>query len=183
MAQHTSFAILLTGPPGVGKTTAVKAVVTLLGGRAGGFYTRELRHRGSRTGFEIVTLDGRSAWLASRAPLPTFRSEAQFGTYRVNLTAVNSCAVPAMLRAVAAGKIVVIDEIGPMEMLSPLFCDTVQKILDGPAAVIGTLVQRPTPFGNRVRGLERVKVITLTPENREQIPPQVAAQLSENRRG
>ncbi len=88
-----------------------------------------------------------------------------------------------MLRAVAAGKIVVIDEIGPMEMLSPLFCDTVQKILDGPAAVIGALVQRSTPFGDRVRGLERVKVITLTPENREQIPPQVAAQLSENRLG
>ncbi len=65
MAQHTSPAILLTGPPGVGKTTAVKAVVTLLGGRAGGFYTRELRHRGSRTGFEIVTLDGRSAWPAA----------------------------------------------------------------------------------------------------------------------
>ncbi|GAB4440237.1 MAG: NTPase [Anaerolineae bacterium] len=178
MRQHPNPAILLTGPPGVGKTTAVKAVAALLGVRAGGFYTRELRHRGERTGFELVTLDGRTVWLASRASTPTFKDEAHLGRYRVNLTAVNSFAVPALQRALSAGKIVVIDEIGPMEILSELFCETVLKILHGPAAVIGSLAQKPTPFGNRVRGIERVQVVTVTPENREQLPPQVAAQLT-----
>lgn len=177
MEQFPNPAILLTGPPGVGKTTAIKAVMTLLGSKAGGFYTREQRHRGERTGFEIVTLDGRTVWLASRSPTPTFKEEAQLGRYRVNLTAVDSFAVPALQRALAAGKIVVIDEIGPMEILSELFCDTVQKILNSPAPVVGTIAQRQTPFGDRVRRHPRVQVITLTPENREQIPPQVAAQL------
>lgn len=178
MEMQPSPAILLTGPPGVGKTTAIKAVTALLGAKAGGFYTRELRHRGERTGFEIVTLDGRTAWLASRSPTPTFKDEVQFGRYRVNLTAVNSFVVPALQRALDAGKIVVIDEIGPMEILSELFCDTVQKILNESAPVVGTIAQRPTPFGDRARRHPRVQVIALTPENREQLPPQVAAQLT-----
>ena len=36
-------AILLTGRPGVGKTTAGQKIVASLGNRAGGFYTREVR--------------------------------------------------------------------------------------------------------------------------------------------
>ena len=57
-------AILLTGRPRVGKTTIIKDVVRKLPGRAGGFYTEEMRERGRRQGFKIVTLDGREGILA-----------------------------------------------------------------------------------------------------------------------
>src|SRR6266496_2303557 len=58
--------ILVTGPPGIGKTTLVRRVVERLHGkRLTGFYTEELRGRGGRTGFRIVTLDGREARLAT----------------------------------------------------------------------------------------------------------------------
>lgn len=56
--------ILLTGPPQCGKTTVIRKVVELFPGRAAGFYTREVRERGGRVGFEIVTLDGQVAWLS-----------------------------------------------------------------------------------------------------------------------
>ncbi len=170
-------AILLTGPPGVGKTTAIKTIIALLGDRAGGFYTREIRAQGRRTGFEIVTLEGHTVWLASRSQAATFKEEAQLGQYRVNLRGIDSFAVPALRRAETAGRVVIIDEIGPMEMASALFCQTVLDILAGPAAVVGTIALRPSPFAAGVRRLQRVQVITLTPDNRNQMPQQVLDRL------
>ena len=98
-------AILLTGHPGVGKTTAIKSIIALLGNKAGGFYTQEVRAQGRRTGFEIVPLDGRTAWLASRSSAVTFKEEIRFGKYRINLRAIDSIAVPALKRAVKSNRI------------------------------------------------------------------------------
>src|SRR6266480_93311 len=50
--------VLLTGRPGCGKTTLIKRVVNELAQPAGGFYTEEIRERGERVGFKIITLDG-----------------------------------------------------------------------------------------------------------------------------
>lgn len=64
--------ILLTGDPGVGKTTLIQKVVQDLSGNAGGFYTKEIRENSRRIGFEIVTFSGRRGILAStkiRSPL------------------------------------------------------------------------------------------------------------------
>jgi nucleoside-triphosphatase len=57
--------ILITGRPGVGKTTLVKKIEAHLRDSAGGFYTEEVRdNTGKRIGFRIVTLDGETGWLA-----------------------------------------------------------------------------------------------------------------------
>jgi len=170
--------ILLTGRPGVGKTTAIKSIVSLLGGQAAGFYTREIRARSQRTGFEIVTLDGRRAWLASRSETVIFKEELPFGKYRVNLRAIDSVAVPALKRALQAGRIIIIDEIGPMEMASELFCQTVKAILAGEAPVVGTIARRPHPFADQVRRHPRVRLKPITLTNREQIPEQIVTKLS-----
>ncbi len=55
---------LLTGRPGAGKTSLIKQAVSEFKGKAGGFYTEEIRSRGTRLGFKLVTLDGQEAILA-----------------------------------------------------------------------------------------------------------------------
>ena len=40
-SSNTVPVILLTGQPGIGKTTAIQHVVNVLGDRVGGFYTRD----------------------------------------------------------------------------------------------------------------------------------------------
>jgi nucleoside-triphosphatase len=86
--QTTSKTLWLTGRPGVGKTTVVRKTIALLDDRtAGGFYTREMRRQGRWVGFELVTLNGEVATLATTLP-HTFANAQPFGRYTVNLDAV-----------------------------------------------------------------------------------------------
>jgi nucleoside-triphosphatase len=137
--------------PRIGKTTAIRQVVNALGDRAGGFYTRKLwregRASGRRMGFELVTLDGKTALLATKDRDPTggsgvaFGRPAPFGRYRVNLDAIDVLGVPALLDALGQGQVVVVDEIGPMEILSARFREAILRILEGDVAIVGaTLV-------------------------------------------
>ncbi|MCQ3974881.1 MAG: AAA family ATPase [Anaerolineae bacterium] len=166
-------AILLTGRPGVGKSTIIKVVVSRLGQRAGGFYTREVRVAGKRMGFEVVTLAGETDLLATKSPDITFATEAPFGKYRVNLSAIDKLAVRALHQAMAQRQIVVIDEIGPMELLSEKFCQAVQELLDAPVIVLGTVVERPHPLADRIKQHPRIQLQQITLANRDLLPHQI----------
>jgi nucleoside-triphosphatase len=78
-------AYFLSGEPGCGKTSAIKLVVARTSKSAGGFYTEEIRTRGVRRGFRIVTLDGGSAVLADTA----IRGAPRVGKYGVNLSTLH----------------------------------------------------------------------------------------------
>jgi nucleoside-triphosphatase THEP1 len=168
---------LLTGRPGVGKTTVIKQVAAALGAGAGGFYTAEVRRAGARIGFELITLDGQRAWLASNTPQITFARGTSMGRYRVNLDAIEELGVPALLRAFDEGKIVILDEIGPMEMHSRRFCEVVLRLLDGSAPLVGTVAQRQDLFADRVKAHPRVTVRTVTTQNRDRLAGEILADL------
>ena len=51
--------LILTGRPGIGKTTIIKALIEQIADRAGGFYTEEILGPGGRKGFRLVTLESR----------------------------------------------------------------------------------------------------------------------------
>lgn len=142
-------AILLTGNPGCGKTTLIERVISQLSTPVGGFYTQEIRERGVRKGFEIVTLDGQRGILAHI----NIQSPKKVGKYGVNISALDTIAVASIQAAVAEQKIVVIDEIGPMEMLSERFCQAVMRTLESDTTVLGTIVTRRTPFTDQIKAL------------------------------
>jgi nucleoside-triphosphatase len=169
--------ILLSGRPGVGKTTALRRIVEGLEGGAGGFYTREVRTGGRRTGFELVTLEGQRALLATNDPGMALGHPVPFGRYRVDLEAIDAVGVPALLDALQQGQVVVVDEIGPMEIRSSRFQEAVLEILEGSVPVVGTIYARPQPFADRVKAHPRVRVRTITVENRDTLPGEVLAEL------
>ena len=162
--------VLLTGRPGCGKTTLVKRVVNELAVPAGGFYTEEIRERG---GFKLVTLDGKEAVLAH----VDFKTPQRVGKYGLDLSALEIIGVEAVRAAVRARKLVVIDEIGPMEIRSASFRDVVHEALDSGAPILGTITARPFPFTDAIKKRRDLALIEVRPDNREQLVSELSEQF------
>ncbi len=166
-------AILLTGRPGSGKTTMIRRLLASCRLEAGGFFTQEVREGGARLGFELITLDGERGILAH----VDIRGRHRVGRYGVDLHSLDTLGVSAVRRAAQAGGLVVIDEIGPMELLSDEFQRAVLGVLDSGVPVLGTIVRRSTPFTDRIKMRDDVQVIELRPDNRDAVGDQILAWL------
>ena len=157
--------LLLTGGPGVGKTTLVCQAASRYRGPRGGFYTQEVRQGGVRVGFDVVTLDGRRAPLA-RAGLP---SPVRVGKYGVTLKGLEALGVPALLAAVEAGGLAVVDEIGKMELTSAAFREAVAQAVERGRRVLGTVMLAPHPWADALKADPRVAVVMVSRDNRNDL--------------
>lgn len=166
--------VLVTGRPGVGKTTAVlKAVEELRkrGYTVGGFVTREERVGGRRAGFTMVDLvRGEQAYLARVG-----EGWPRIGKYVVFVQELERLGVTAILNAIDQADIVVIDEIGPMELLSRKFKQAVLRALESQKPVLATIHYRASEddFGKAVLRRGDCRVVTVTEANRERAPQDI----------
>ncbi len=155
-------AYLVTGEPGVGKTTLIRQVVSTMRLRASGFYTEDLRNRGVREGFRIVTLDGETALLAATGhPGPL-----QVSKYGVDLQEFERLGVGALQRALERGHVLVADEIGRMQLYSRAFRQTILMALREGHPLLGTVMSGRNPYADQIKGHRNVEVLTLTESNR-----------------
>ncbi|MBI5190231.1 MAG: NTPase [Nitrospirae bacterium] len=168
--------VLMEGAPGVGKTTLVERLVTRLykEKRLGGFFTREIREGGERKGFRIITLDKMEGVLAH----VEFTGGMRVGRYAVDIEALERVGVASVERAIKEDNIVVIDEIGKMELLSGHFRDVVEVALNSENALVATAPSDGTPFADEVKKRPDVRHLTLTAENRDELLDEVVKLLT-----
>ena len=157
--------ILLTGPPGCGKSTVIEKLVKQIQRPVIGFFTREIREEGRRVGFSINTLDGKEGVLAHEDS----KSPRRVGKYGVNIDELDRVAVPSMIPR-TADQIIIIDEIGKMECFSPLFRETLIKTLDSANPVIGSIAQRGNPFIEKIKVRKDILLVTVSEKNRDSLP-------------
>jgi nucleoside-triphosphatase len=133
---------LVTGPPGVGKSTVVSRVVLRLksaGLIVGGCTTTERRVKGERVGFEVRDLtNGTQGELASVAR----NLGPKVGKYRLNLADLASVGAKGISDAALRSELVVIDELGPMELTSPEFRKAVRSCLDSGKPILAVVHER-----------------------------------------
>lgn len=171
---------LITGPPGVGKTTVLLKIIQLVeseGFRVGGMVCREVRVGKTRVGFEVEDISTkRRGWLAHR----DFRTRIRVGRYGVDLKSLESIGVEALKHALEdpAIDLIALDEIGPMELKSKLFQETALNVLRGLKPFVAVIHHKAkdTLLG-RVKGLETLKVVEVSIMNRDKLPIQIAKEL------
>jgi nucleoside-triphosphatase len=132
---------------------------------AGGFYTEEIRERGLRRGFKIVTLDGKEGVFAH----VNFKTHQRLGKYGLDLSPLETIGIEAVRKAVRARELTVIDEIGPMEIRSAIFREVVNEALNSRAPLLGTITARPFPFTDAIKKRRDVTLIEIRRDNREQL--------------
>jgi nucleoside-triphosphatase len=156
---------LLTGKPGTGKTSLIKQAVAELEGRAGGFYTEEIRSQGTRLGFRLVTLDGHEAILAHT----DFSKRFRVGRYGVDVEALERVGVSALRKAAEQCDLVVVDEIGKMELFSVDFREVVLELIGGGKRVLGTVMLSANPWADVIKRQPQVELVTVTRASYHQI--------------
>lgn len=165
--------IFITGPPGIGKTTIINRLfetLKLYGYNPGGFITYEIREAGRRVGFKIKSLTNNKEGILAHIK---FKEGYPVGKYRVNIETLENIGVEALREAVEKEDIdiILVDEIGPMEMASPKFKETVNVILNSEKPAVLTVHYRISNNLNKLFSTDKeTKLYMITRDNREAIP-------------
>jgi nucleoside-triphosphatase len=154
---------LLTGQPGTGKTSLIKQVIAGIKGRGCGFYTEEIRSQGTRQGFRLVTLDGQTATLAH----VNFKSPYRVSKYGVDIESLEKVGVSTLTQQEC--DLVVVDEIGKMELFSPKFREIVLDIINSGKRLLGTIMLQSNPYADAIKRQPQVNLITVTRTNHEPV--------------
>lgn len=165
-AKHV---LLLTGVPGIGKTTVLRRVaVALAPCPLGGFYTAELRVAGERLGFELHTFTGDERLIAH----VDFPGSARVSRYGVDVAAIDAV-VEAALALKPARELYLVDEIGKMECLSDRFVAAMRRLLDSPALVVATVAARGSGLIAETRARTDAELWEVRRDNRDRLPDEV----------
>jgi nucleoside-triphosphatase len=170
--------LLLTGNPGVGKTTVLVKSVEVLKAKGvcvGGMISREARKGGVRVGFEILDLSsGRRGWLAH----VNQKAGPKVGRYRVNLEDLDGVGAQAVTDAVEKCAVVAIDEVGPMELFSAKFKEAVRKALESHKLVMVVVHWKANDkLIHEAKSREDQETFTVTYENRDGLPEVLAEKV------
>lgn len=171
----------ITGLPKVGKTQGLMRVIERLEGEYtfGGIVTVAVEDNGVRTGFKLVDWRTKVEKIFAHVD---FESPYRVGKYQVDLNVLETFGIPIVIDAINDENvdIVIMDEIGKMELESKKFRELVRKVLDCEKPAILTLHKKSRDsLLQDIRNMNNVRMLELTPINRNLLPYKIEKILKE----
>ena len=167
--KRQSVNVLLTGRPGIGKTTLIKKLIEASSLSKGGFYTEEVREQGQRVGFSLTTLDGKRSLLAHLK----IKNPYRVGRYGVDIGTFEAIGVESIRKAISSSELIIIDEIGRMELFSKKFREVVLQALKT-GRVLATIKKGKGGFIDEIKSRKDVRVLEVNLENRKTLSSELA---------
>ncbi len=165
--------VLITGEPGVGKSTLIKRLVEPYGDRLDGFLTEEILEDDLRVGFRSRLFDGRTGVLAHK----DYAKVIRVGKYGVDPGVVNRLLVPAINFKSKPKAMLVIDEVARMQTWSENFRFCVYNALNADRPVLATVHTYVDPFTDMIKGRPDCTTIEIKTHNRDQLYDQLSGWL------
>ena len=166
---------LLTGPPGIGKSTALRKIAESFKLDAiTAIVSSEIREDGKRQGFQMEVLGtGQRGLLAS----PNVESDVRFGTLlpdgrrRLGVTFdfLDGTACPELRRGISRKSLLLVDEIGPMQASSALFRSIIEEVFEKRYPLVASIAQSDDPWISNVRDQSGAALLVLDRWNRDLI--------------
>lgn len=162
--------VFLTGRPGIGKTTIVKRFVEDHRDEVLGFWTEEVRDpkTGKRVGFKILTTRGDSAVFARK----DMDSDFRVGSYGVDLDVLENLALGYIESSLGDPQsIIVVDEVGKMELLSQRFQKLIETLVfEKEINLLGTIPEiNFHPLIKRIKLSGKTRIISVNERNRDSV--------------
>lgn len=159
-----SHKIFVTSQPRLGKSTVIKKVVDVLGREnCYGFYTEEIMVAGKREGFKIITMDGRQGILASTGSPSALR----LGRYGLNIDTLEDLCLGSILEGNDPHKVLIIDEVGPMQVWSESFRVALEKALERDNPMLGSVFLQAHPWIDTFKARDELDIVDLNLANRD----------------
>ncbi|MFW6134132.1 MAG: nucleoside-triphosphatase [Elusimicrobiota bacterium] len=155
---------LITGNPGTGKTTLIKKAISDIDHPVG-FYTEEIRKNGKRCGFITNTL---STCNSQQLAHTDISSEHTLGKYKINVQNFEKL-IKKEFENYTKAELLVIDEIGKMEIFSKYFREKIIELLNSPIPLIGIIQKTNYPFIKNLTSRNDITIVELKRNNSENL--------------
>lgn len=166
----------LSGVPRVGKTTALKKIIAEIGSeKFSGFYSEEVVVNYQRTGFKVISLDGTESIFASIYS----NSLTRVGRYGIDIKKFENIAIHSINKSLNQNKIIVIDEIGPMQISSNKFLYTIENLLESSHTVLGTIYFDSHPVIDKIKQKKDINTFHLNKHNNKDIIRRIQTELNQ----
>jgi nucleoside-triphosphatase len=157
--------VLITGAPGIGKTTLIKHLIRDLTPLiVRGFYKEEILENNIIKGYRVITVNLHELILAH----VYFEGPVKTGPFGVNLDGFEKL-VETELNTTAGTELFVIDEISRIECLSQIFCHKVIELLDSDIPVVATIAQGAIPELKKLKQRKDLAIIQVKQKNRDSL--------------
>lgn len=166
----------ITGLPNVGKTETLIKIVEKLekeGYKVGGMLTTSVKENGNRIGFIIKNWQTGEEKIFA---LIDMDSSYRIGEYGVDLKSLDAVGTQAIQHAIEDETIdiIIIDEVGKMEMLSHRFCEAVRDALDSDKITIMILHKKSrNSLLQDIRRRDDIRILEVTQVNKNLLPYKV----------